>query len=58
MFPSDETAILRAILVIRFISTFFDIRIFLTLWYGHKHDLVNRYVISVSQMTTDMFYLS
>ena len=26
--------------------------------YGHHHDLVDRYGISVSQMTTDMFHLS
>ena len=26
--------------------------------YGRKHDLVDRYGISVSQMTTDMFHLS
>jgi hypothetical protein len=26
--------------------------------YGHHHDLVDRYKISVSQMTTDMFHLS
>jgi len=26
--------------------------------YGHHHDLVNRYGVSVSQMTTDMFLLS
>ena len=27
-------------------------------FYGHHHDLVNHYGISVSQMTTDMFHLS
>ena len=27
-------------------------------FYGRHHDLVNRYGISVSQMTTDMFHLS
>jgi hypothetical protein len=27
-------------------------------FYGHHHDFVDRYVISVSQMTTDMFNLS
>ena len=27
-------------------------------FYGHNHDLVDRYGISVSQMTTDMFHLS
>ena len=27
-------------------------------FYGHHHDLVDRYGISVSQMTTDMFHLS
>ena len=27
-------------------------------FYGHQHDLVNRYRISVSQITTDMFHLS
>jgi hypothetical protein len=27
-------------------------------FYGHHHDLVDRYRISVSQMTTDMFHLS
>ena len=27
-------------------------------FYGHHHDLGNRYRISVSQMTTDMFHLS
>jgi hypothetical protein len=27
-------------------------------FYGRHHDLVDRYGISVSQMTTDMFYLS
>ena len=26
--------------------------------YSHQHDLVKRYIISVSQMTTDMFDLS
>jgi len=26
--------------------------------YGHHHDLVDRYGISVSQMTTDMLHLS
>jgi hypothetical protein len=26
--------------------------------YGRHHDLVDRYGISVSQMTTDMFHLS
>ena len=26
--------------------------------YGRRHDLVDRYGISVSQMTTDMFHLS
>jgi hypothetical protein len=26
--------------------------------YGRHHDLVDRYRISVSQMTTDMFHLS
>jgi len=26
--------------------------------YGHHHDLVDRYGISVSHMTTDMFHLS
>ena len=26
-------------------------------FYGRHHDLVNRYVVSVSQMTTDMFHL-
>jgi hypothetical protein len=31
-----------------------------SLWkfYDHQHDLVNRYRISMSQMTTDMFDLS
>jgi len=28
-----------------------------SLFYGHNHDLVNRYEISVSQMTMDMFRL-
>ena len=27
-------------------------------FYGRHHDLVNRYGVSVSQMTTDMFHLS
>ena len=27
-------------------------------FYGHHHDLIGRYGISVSQMTTDMFHLS
>jgi hypothetical protein len=27
-------------------------------FYGRHHDLVDRYGISVSQMTTDMFHLS
>jgi hypothetical protein len=27
-------------------------------FYGRRHDLVDRYGISVSQMTTDMFHLS
>jgi hypothetical protein len=27
-------------------------------FYGRHHDLVDRYGISMSQMTTDMFYLS
>jgi len=27
-------------------------------FYGRHHDMVDRYVISVSQMTTDMFHLS
>ena len=27
-------------------------------FYGRHHDLVDRYGISVSQLTTDMFYLS
>jgi hypothetical protein len=27
-------------------------------FYGHHHDLVDRYGISVSQMTTNMFHLS
>ena len=27
-------------------------------FYGHHNDLVDRYGISVSQMTTDMFHLS
>jgi hypothetical protein len=27
-------------------------------FYGHHHDFVDRYVISVSQMTTNMFNLS
>ena len=27
-------------------------------WYGRHHDLVDRYGISVPQMTTDMFHLS
>jgi hypothetical protein len=27
-------------------------------FYGHHHDLVDRYGLSVSQMTTDMFHLS
>jgi hypothetical protein len=27
-------------------------------FYGHHRDLVDRYGISVSQMTTDMFHLS
>jgi hypothetical protein len=27
-------------------------------FYGRHHDLVGRYGISVSQMTTDMFHLS
>jgi len=27
-------------------------------FYGRQHDLVDRYGISVSQMTTDMFHLS
>ena len=27
-------------------------------FYGHHHDLVDRYRISVSQMTTDMFHLT
>jgi hypothetical protein len=26
-------------------------------WYGSHHDMVDRYVISVSQMTTDMFHM-
>ena len=30
----------------------------LKLNYDHHHDLVDRYVMSVSQMTTDMFLLS
>ena len=30
----------------------------LRMFYGLKHDLVNRYGTSVSQMTTDMFHLS
>ena len=27
-------------------------------FYGRHHDLVNRYGVSVSQMTTDIFHLS
>jgi hypothetical protein len=27
-------------------------------FYGHHHNLVNRYGVSVLQMTTDMFHLS
>jgi hypothetical protein len=27
-------------------------------FYGRHHDLIDRYGISVSQMTTDMFHLS
>ena len=27
-------------------------------FYGHNHDMVDRYGISVSQMTTDMFHLT
>ena len=34
-------------------SSFTDIK-----FYGRHHDLVDRYGISVSQMTTDMFHLS
>jgi hypothetical protein len=30
----------------------------LRMFYGRNHDLVDRYGISVSQMTTDMFHLS
>ena len=26
--------------------------------YGHRHDLVNRYGVSVSQVTTDMFHFA
>jgi hypothetical protein len=30
----------------------------LQIFYGRHHDLVDRYGISVSQITTDMFHLS
>ena len=33
-------------------------RFLLVKFYGRHHDLVDRYGISVSQMTTDMFHLS
>ena len=32
--------------------------VILRMFYGHHHDLADRYEISVSQMNTDMFHLS
>jgi len=40
--------------VYRSIVSFFVI----VMLYGHHHDFANRYGVSVSQMTTDMFRLS
>ena len=37
---------------------FIDRGLLLTRKHGRHHDLVDRYGISVSQMTTDMFHLS
>jgi len=34
-----------------------DIILLLSLIVSHHHDLVDRYIISVSQITTDMFHL-
>jgi hypothetical protein len=37
---------------------FGNIEVTIRKFYGHHHDLVDSYGISVSQMTTDMFHLS
>jgi hypothetical protein len=55
-FLDRELLLTRKLLDQRFVLV--KLKSSLRKFYGHHHDLVDRYGISVSQMTTDMFHLS